>query len=188
MYDRFKQLSKKDSYQNLLSTFLSSRQLSGFTLHIFIILCNRGRLVSQKHIFELAFPYPPNSLASESLQNKISSSLVLPGPHHLDHLHLLYGPCKSSPTPAISLIVLQVSHLFPSFCSFLYVYAFPFTATGQNPPRLLVPTQMPTSLSNLSLKLSQQLIYLSTIVYLHMFHFLHYLFLFLGVFCTGICL
>lgn len=81
-----------------------------------------GRLVSRNHISGDAFPHLQNSVDSQSRQNKTSSSLVSPGPHHLGHHHLLYVPCNPAK--------LNYSHSlnctlgFPSISLFLLFYSF----------------------------------------------------------------
>ena len=62
----------------------------------------------------------------------------------------MYPVIQPVSATAISLTAPQVSHLFPCFCSLLYSYAFPFTATDQNPPQ----SSSPNSNANFSFKFS----------------------------------
>lgn len=142
-----------------------------------------ARLAPRRHISEDAFRIRPNSVASQSMQNKISSSRVSPGPHRLDPLHLRCaprnpgalscsdalegpGPPSSSSLPLSSLARRSLrchrSKPSPAFES-------------QFRCQLLFQT-----LPGLSLKLPKYLIYLVTVIYLCVFLSLHRFFFFLG--------
>lgn len=103
MYDRFEQLSKKDSRPCTLLFChpLQSNQISLSRAYLWGCL-SRSDL--------------PHFLASHCVQSKIDSSLVSHGPHPLSHPSLRCvsrGPAK--PTVAISFIDHLLSHLFPHF-------------------------------------------------------------------------
>lgn len=161
-------------------------QSAGLALYFSVSLYSLTTLVSPKHISEDSSPYPPNSLASRCVQNKIGSSLVSHGPHlWIIPTSSMYPVGPPSPRNAISFIKPRLSHLFPHFYSFLHSYAFAFTK-DQNPPQsagshsdATAHAPSPWSVTHTSL-----VSYLFHNFYLCLLHFLHHSLLCLDIFCS----